>query len=45
MKALIKSFLDISDKTVHIPMMGYGSSMNVAIACSIAAFEITRKLL
>lgn len=37
-----QELLDSSDKAVHIPMMGYNSSMNVATACSIATFEITR---
>jgi len=40
---LSQDFLDISDITVHIPMLGQNSSMNVAVACSIAAFEITRR--
>jgi len=35
--------LDVSDKTVHIPMLGKNSSMNIITACSIATFEITRK--
>ena len=39
-----QEFLNLSDKTVHIPMLGLGSSMNVASACSIATFEITRRL-
>ncbi|HPE85311.1 MAG TPA: TrmH family RNA methyltransferase, partial [Chlamydiales bacterium] len=39
-----QELLDISDKTVHIPMLGHCSSMNVAMACSIAIFEITGKL-
>lgn len=37
-----QEFLDLSDKTVHIPMLGHCSSMNVATACSIITFEITR---
>lgn len=37
--------LNVSDKTVHIPMLGRNSSMNVAAACSIATFEIIRKFL
>lgn len=36
--------LDISDATVHIPMRGGNSSMNVACACAIAAYVITRPL-
>ncbi len=39
-----QDLLDISDETVHIPMLGFSSSMNVAIACSLATFEITKKL-
>jgi len=39
-----QELLDVSDKTVHIPMLGHCSSMNVATACSIATFEITKKL-
>lgn len=34
--------LDLSDQTVHIPMRGVHSSMNVATACAIATFEILR---
>lgn len=37
--------LDASDATVHIPMRGHNSSMNVAAACAIAAFEIGNRLL
>ncbi|HEX8776972.1 MAG TPA: TrmH family RNA methyltransferase [Rhodanobacter sp.] len=36
--------LDASDATVHIPMCGENSSMNVASACAIATYVITRKL-
>lgn len=32
------------DQTVHIPMLGENSSMNVASACSIAAYAITQML-
>jgi len=39
------SLLSLSDLTVHIPMHGYNSSMNVISAASIACFEITRNLL
>ena len=38
-----QNLLDHSDKTVHIPMLGINSSMNVANACSIAAYEIIRR--
>lgn len=37
--------LTLSDITVHIPMYGNNSSMNVISAASIACFEITRNLL
>ncbi len=37
--------LDASDETVHIPMVGVNSSMNIATACSIATFEIVKKFL
>lgn len=38
-----QELLDVSDQTVSIPMLGHGSSMNVAVACSVATFEMTRK--
>ena len=38
-----QDLLDVSDVTVHIPMLGQNSSMNVATACAIAAFEIVRR--
>lgn len=38
-----QELLDASDQTVHIPMFGHNSSMNVATACSIATFEIIRR--
>lgn len=37
-----QELLDLSDKTIHIPMLGRNSSMNVALACSIATFEIIK---
>ena len=36
--------LDVADATVHIPMRGHNSSMNVANACAIATYEIARRL-
>jgi tRNA G18 (ribose-2'-O)-methylase SpoU len=39
-----QALLDISDQVVHIPMRGQHSSMNVAVACAIATFEITRAM-
>jgi len=38
-----QELLNLSDFTIHIPMMGNNSSMNVATACAIAAYEITRR--
>lgn len=39
-----QALLDASDATVHIPMHGENSSMNVASACAIAAYVITTRL-
>ena len=39
-----QALLDASDATVHIPMRGHNSSMNVANACAIASWEIARRL-
>lgn len=39
-----QELLNASDFTVHIPMLGQNSSMNVATACSIAVYEITRRM-
>ncbi len=39
-----QALLDMSDVTVHIPMRGHNSSMNVANACAIAVYEIARRL-
>ncbi|MGB5851982.1 MAG: TrmH family RNA methyltransferase [Rhodanobacter sp.] len=41
-RGVSQALLDASDHTVHIPMLGVHSSMNVATACAIASFEITR---
>ncbi len=35
--------LDLSDHTVHIPMQGHNSSMNVGNACAIAAYDILKR--
>lgn len=40
-----QSVLDASDHTLHIPMFGQNSSMNLATACAIAVFEITRRFM
>jgi len=37
-----QDLLDLSDHTMHIPMHGQNSSMNVAAACAIACWEIIR---
>jgi len=42
-KGVSQELLDASDKTVHIPMLGINSSMNVATACAVATFEIIRR--
>lgn len=39
-----QDLLDQSDISVHIPMRGVNSSMNVANACAIAVYEITKKM-
>src|SRR5262249_14878781 len=39
-----QALLDASDATVHIPMRGHNSSMNVASAAAIALFELSRHL-
>lgn len=39
-----QALLDASDAAIHIPMLGHNSSMNVANACSIATYELTRCL-
>ena len=41
-RGVSQALLDASDRTVHIPMLGAHSSMNVATACAIATFEIIR---
>lgn len=38
-----QALLDCCDLTVHIAMRGINSSMNVATACAIALYEITRR--
>ncbi len=40
-----EKLLSLSDATIHIPMMGNNSSMNVVSAASIACFEITKNLI
>ena len=43
-RGISQALLDTSDVTIYIPMLGVNSSMNVANACSIATYEITRML-
>ena len=40
-----ETLLSLSDASIHIPMAGNNSSMNVVTAASIACFEITQNLL
>jgi len=40
-----QALLSLSEATIHIPMFGNNSSMNVITAASIACFEISRNLL
>lgn len=42
-KGIAEELLNTADETVHIPMLGINSSMNVASACAIALYEITRR--
>ena len=41
-KGVSQELLNKSDLTIHIPMLGKNSSMNVANATAIATFEITK---
>ena len=43
-KGVSQALLDETAQTVHIPMRGHNSSMNVAVACALAVFEMTQKL-
>lgn len=43
-RGISQCLLDESEQTVHIPMMGRNSSMNVVVASAIAVFEITKEL-
>lgn len=42
---IAQALLDASDFTLHIPMLGHSSSMNLANACAIGAFELTRRFM
>ncbi len=43
-KGVPQALLDRAHISVHIPMMGVNSSMNVATATAIAAYDLIRKL-
>jgi len=43
-QGIAQELLDESEQTVHIPMLGQNSSMNVVVASAIAVFEITKEL-
>lgn len=43
-KGVSQALLDEAALTAHIPMRGHNSSMNVATACAVAVFELTRNL-
>jgi tRNA G18 (ribose-2'-O)-methylase SpoU len=40
-----QALLDASDLTLHIPMFGQNSSMNLATACAIGVFELARRFM
>ena len=42
-RGICQKLLDVSDQTIHLTMLGQNSSMNVAVACGIATFEIITK--
>jgi len=41
---ICQELLNLTDVCIYIPMLGHNSSMNVANACAIASYEITRQL-
>jgi len=43
-EGVIDALLEASDFTVHIPMSGINSSMNVATACAITSYELLKKI-
>jgi tRNA G18 (ribose-2'-O)-methylase SpoU len=43
-QGISQPLLDEADRTVHIPMMGSNSSMNVVVATALAVFEMTKEL-
>jgi tRNA G18 (ribose-2'-O)-methylase SpoU len=40
-----QELLDASDLTLHIPMFGQNSLMNLATACAIGVFELTGRFM
>jgi tRNA G18 (ribose-2'-O)-methylase SpoU len=44
-RGVSQALLDASDYTLHIPMFGQNSSMNLATACAIGVFELTRRFM
>lgn len=42
-KGVSQELLNDSDVSIHIPMLGKNSSMNVANACAIATYELIRR--
>lgn len=44
-RGISQALLDASDVTLHIPMFGQNSSMNLAAACAIALFDLTRRFM
>lgn len=43
-RGVSQALLDESAQTLHIPMHGHNSSMNVAVACALAVFQLTQYL-
>ena len=43
-RGVSKRLRDQADDLIHIPMLGGRKSLNVSVACGIAAFEIGRKM-
>lgn len=43
-KGLSQALLDLSDLSVHVPMMGRNTSMNVAMATGIATYGLLEKM-
>ena len=43
-QGISETLLEASDQTIHIPMLGANSSMNVASACSIATYTISSRM-